>query len=115
MVRMSARRAPAAVARRSASCTAGISPDSTNWTSALRLAIQSLPFSAASTRMRSTSDSSRPTIAIMPTCSPAVCAITRPRSFTSSSAVSHGIEPAAAREAISPRLWPAVTLTFSSP
>ena len=39
MERMRARRAPAARARRSASWIAGISPESTNWTLALRLAI----------------------------------------------------------------------------
>ena len=116
MVRISARRAPAASASRSASCTAGISPESTNWTSALRFAMYSLPSRPALARISSTLGCSRPTMAIIaPGSSSAARLMISPRSFTNSSAVSQLIAPLAARAVNSPSEWPAITLTWSMP
>ena len=116
MVRISARRAPIASARRSASSTAGISPERTNCTSALRLAMKSFPSLPASTQIVSTAGCSRPTIAIIPPgLSTAAWDMIRPRSRTSRRAVSQEMAPAAARAVNSPSEWPAMTRTFSSP
>ena len=82
----------------------------------MRLANQSEPRLEAWTRIASTFASSSPTIAIIPPGrSTAARAMIRPRSWTSSRAVSQGIAPDAASAQNSPRLCPAITFTCSMP
>ena len=108
-VRRAALRAPTVLLISRAKTRAGITPDSTIWPGALRLATEISPCSRAWSTMSCTCSSVRPMTAPMPPSMPRSCMI-RPRSRTSRMAVSKSIASAATAAAYWPAEWPASRL-----